>query len=87
MTDRSLDVLELAAPLSGIVNECELTGRRSTFIRNGKAVAILISNDEYVALRETTELSADPAIGTKLTLADGEIRNGAVLLPEDLFVE
>jgi PHD/YefM family antitoxin component YafN of YafNO toxin-antitoxin module len=87
MSDRSFDVLELGPPLSGMVNECELTGRRSIFVRNGIAVAVLISNDEYVALRETVEMSADPATAASLAASDEEVQNGAVVLPEDLFVE
>lgn len=87
MSDPSHDVLELEPNLSRMVNECELTGRRSIFLRNGRAVAVLISNDEYVALRETTALSADPSIDASLAAADEQIRNGAVLLAEDLLVE
>lgn len=87
MSDQSYNVLELEPPLSRLVNECELTGRRSIFVRNGKAVAVLISNDEYVALRETTALSADPSVDSSLAEADEQIRTGAVLLAEDLLVE
>jgi PHD/YefM family antitoxin component YafN of YafNO toxin-antitoxin module len=87
MSDPSFDVLELELPLSSMVNECELTGRRAVFVRNGTAVAVLISNDEYMALRETTELSGHAGIEQLLAEADDEIRRGAILLPEDLFVE
>jgi PHD/YefM family antitoxin component YafN of YafNO toxin-antitoxin module len=87
MADGSWDVLDLEPPFSAMVNECELTGRRSVFLRNGRPVAILISNDEYVALRETAELSASPDASAAIAMADEDIRKGAILLAEDLFVE
>lgn len=87
MSDPSHDVLDLEPPLSTMVNECELTGKRAVFVRNRRPVAVLISSDEYVALRETTELSADPAAAEAIAAADEDIRRGSILLAEDLLVE
>ena len=70
-----------------LVRECELTGRRTLFEREGRAVAILVSHDEYLALRETVEIAGDEALRARLAAAEEEIRRNALLLPEDLFGE
>jgi PHD/YefM family antitoxin component YafN of YafNO toxin-antitoxin module len=57
------------------------------FERGGRPVAILVAYDEYLALRETVNLAGDAAIRERLDSADEQIRRGAMLLPEDLFVE
>lgn len=70
-----------------LVGECELTGRRTLFQRSGRPVAILASWDEYLALRETIDIANDAALRARVDRAGEEIRRGAMLLPEDLFVE
>ena len=70
-----------------LVRECELTGRRTVFERNGRPVAILVSHDEYLALRETIEIAGDPDLRGILDATEAEIRRNALLLPEDLFGE
>ncbi len=70
-----------------LVRECELTGRRTLFERTGRAVAILISYDEYLALRETIDIGNDAALRERIAAADAQVQRGAVLLPEDLFGE
>lgn len=70
-----------------LVSECELTGRRTVFERNGRAVAILVSHDEYLALRETVEIAGDPDLLQMLEATENEIRRNALMLPEDLFGE
>jgi PHD/YefM family antitoxin component YafN of YafNO toxin-antitoxin module len=68
-----------------LVGECELTGRHTIFYRNERPVAILISHDEYLALRETIEIAADVDLREGLERAEEEVKRGAMLLPEDLF--
>lgn len=80
-------MLELPAEAKELVSECELTGRRTFFQRNGRAVAVLISHDEYLALRETIEISNDPELRQQIAAADDEARRNALLLPEDLLGE
>ncbi|HEX9160533.1 MAG TPA: hypothetical protein VF980_02405 [Thermoanaerobaculia bacterium] len=70
-----------------LVGECELTGRHTLFDRDGRTVAILASHDEYLALRETVNFANDTGLRDRVAAADDEIRRGAMLLPEDLFVE
>jgi PHD/YefM family antitoxin component YafN of YafNO toxin-antitoxin module len=70
-----------------LVGECELTGKRTLFQRDGRPVVILASYDEYLALRETVDVANDSALRERIDAADEQIRRGAMLLPEDLFVE
>lgn len=55
--DRHLDILELPEELRALAGECELTGGRTIFERNGRPAAILVSHDEYLALRETVDIA------------------------------
>jgi PHD/YefM family antitoxin component YafN of YafNO toxin-antitoxin module len=55
--DKHLDILELPDELRALAGECELTGGRTIFERNGRPAAILISHDEYLALRETVDIA------------------------------
>jgi PHD/YefM family antitoxin component YafN of YafNO toxin-antitoxin module/mRNA-degrading endonuclease RelE of RelBE toxin-antitoxin system len=86
MTDKQLELLDLSTDVREIVGECELTGRRTTFVRDGRAVAILISHDEYTALRETLDLANDEVLRARIARADAEIGRGAALELDDLDV-
>jgi len=85
--EKRLEILDLSDAVREIVGECELTGKRTLFERNGRPVAILASYDEYVALRETIAIAADAILRGRIDAADEEIRRGAMLLPEELLVE
>lgn len=85
--EKRLEILDLSDAVRQIVGECELTGKRTLFERNGRPVAILASYDEYVALRETIAIAADSILRARVDAADEEIRRGAMLLPEELLVE
>jgi len=50
-------------------------------------VAILVSYDEYLALRETIEIGNDADLRARIDAAEDEVRRNALILPEDLFVE
>lgn len=71
--------------LRQIVGECELTGRRTTFERSGKPIAVLLSYDEYLALRETIAISADTALRARIRAADAQVDRGAVVAMEDVL--
>lgn len=87
MNDRSLDSTELSEELRQLVRETEVTGRRTIFSRNKKPIAILVSHDEYLALRETIDLSSQPEILADIVESENQAKNGSLILPEDLFVE
>jgi PHD/YefM family antitoxin component YafN of YafNO toxin-antitoxin module len=82
------EIADLASEeLRASVGACELTGRRTIFERNGKPVAVLLSHDEYLALRETIAIAADEALRARIGEADEQVRRGAILAIEDLLEE
>ena len=83
--DRHYEMLDLSDAVRELVADCELTGARTIFQRNGRAVAMLVSHDEYLALRETIEIANDAELRARLEAAEAEVARGAMLLPEDLF--
>jgi len=87
MADRSVDVLGLEKSLRELVGECELTGQRTIFTRNGKKVVALVSYDEYLALRETIEIAADAEIMARLRSSEEDVAKNRILAMEDLLVE
>ena len=86
-SEKRLQILDEPLEVRELVSEGELTGRRTVFERNGRPVAILVSYDEYLALRETIEIGGDSDLRSMLDSTEEEIRRNALLLPEDLFGE
>jgi PHD/YefM family antitoxin component YafN of YafNO toxin-antitoxin module len=80
-----LDLFQATPEVKELVGECELTGRHTIFLRNERPVAILISHDEYLALRETIEIASDADLRAAVEKSEEEVKRGALLLPEDLF--
>jgi antitoxin YefM len=87
MADRTIDIPELDGELRELVSECEVSGRRTLFRRNGRAAVILLSHDEYLAMKETLAIAADEGLRAAIDAAEEELRAAKLLLPEDLFVE
>ena len=85
--EKRLEILDLPDGVRELVGECELTGKRTLFERGGRPVAALVSWDEYLALRETIDIANDSVLRERIDAAGEQIRRGAMLLPEDLFVE
>ena len=83
--EKRLDLLDLPPDVRQLVGECELTGRHTVFERNGRAVVILVSYDEYLALRETIDITNDATLRASIERAEEEVKRNALLLPEDLF--
>jgi mRNA-degrading endonuclease RelE of RelBE toxin-antitoxin system len=69
---KHLDVLDLPDDARDLIRECEAKGTRTVFERNGRPVAVLVSHDEYMALRETIEIANDALLFAKLAGADEE---------------
>lgn len=80
-----IDLLDLPEDARDLVRECEARGQRTIFERNGRPVAVLVSYDEYLALRETIDLVNAPLLYARIETADEEIRRGKMMLAEDLF--
>ncbi len=82
--DRRVEILDLADEVRELVRDCEITGKRTIFTRNGREVAILVSHDEYLALRETIDIAGDAALREHLAAGESEVARNALLLVEDL---
>ena len=83
--EKRLELLELSPDVRQLVGECEVTGKRTIFERDGRPVAILVSHDEYLALRETIDIANNPELRRQIEAAEDEIKRNALMLPEDLF--
>ncbi len=68
-----------------LVAECEVNGARTLFARDGRPVTILVSYDEYLALRETIDITNDAALRRQIEAADADVARGAMVLPEELL--
>jgi PHD/YefM family antitoxin component YafN of YafNO toxin-antitoxin module len=82
---KRIDILDLPPDVRELVAECELTGRQTLFLRNGRPVVALVSHDEYLALRETIDIANDSALRAQLAQAEEEAKRGALMLVEDLL--
>lgn len=67
---KRIDVLDLPEDARDLIRECEARGERTLFERNGRPVAVLVSHDEYTALRETIEIANDSLLFARLAEAD-----------------
>jgi PHD/YefM family antitoxin component YafN of YafNO toxin-antitoxin module len=83
--DKRFDIHDVSEDLRALIGECELTGNRTTFLRNERPVAILISHDEYLALRETIDIADDAPLRAAIEEAETEVLRGAMLAAEDLL--
>jgi len=69
---KKLDVLDLPEVARDLIRECEAQGARTVFERGGRPVAVLVSHDEYLALRETIDIANDSLLFARLAEADDE---------------
>ena len=82
--EKPLELLDLPDDVRRLVSECELTGKRTTFARSGKSVAVLLSHDEYLALNETLAITRDADLRAAIDAAEDDVKRGAMLMVEDL---
>lgn len=69
---KRIDLLDLDENARDLIRECEVRGTRTIFERNGRPVAILVSHDEFTAMRETLDIANDALLFAKLAEADEE---------------
>jgi mRNA-degrading endonuclease RelE of RelBE toxin-antitoxin system len=69
---KRLDVFDLPEDARDLIRECAAKGTRTVFERDGRPVAVLISHDEYLALRETIDIANDALLFARLATADEE---------------
>lgn len=82
--EKHLAILDLPEETRRLVGECELTGNRTIFERNERPVAMLVSYDEYLALRETIDVANDAAIRAEVDASEAAVAKNDLLLPEEL---
>ena len=83
--ERRVEILDLTGDARELVRDCEITGQRTIFTRNGREVAMLVSHDEYLALRETIDIADDAPLRAALDEAEAEVERGAMVAVEDLL--
>ena len=76
--EKRLELLELSPDVRQLVAECEVSGKRTRFERDGKPVAILVSFDEYLALRETIDIGNNAELRKQIDAAEDELKRNAV---------
>jgi mRNA-degrading endonuclease RelE of RelBE toxin-antitoxin system/PHD/YefM family antitoxin component YafN of YafNO toxin-antitoxin module len=81
---KRIDLLDLPEALRTLVGECEVTGNRTAFERNGRPVAMLVSYDEWLALRETIAIVNDQRLIAAWRKSEAEIARGAIVTPFEL---
>ncbi len=69
---KRIDLLDVPDEARDLIRESEVRGARTLFERNGRAVAILISYDEYLAMSETLAIANDAILFARLAEADEE---------------
>jgi mRNA-degrading endonuclease RelE of RelBE toxin-antitoxin system/PHD/YefM family antitoxin component YafN of YafNO toxin-antitoxin module len=69
---KHIDLYDLSEESRDLIRECEVQGTRTLFERGGRPVAVLVSHDEYTALRETIEIANDSLLFARLATADEE---------------
>jgi len=82
---KRIDLLDLPEDARDLVRECEAKGERTLFERSGRPVAMLVSYDEYLALRETVDIMNAPLLYARIETAEEEVRRGKMMLVEDLL--
>lgn len=82
---KRIDILDLPDDARELIRECEVQGTRTLLERNGRPAVVLISHDEYLALRETLALSNDALQYARIESAEEEGRKGKVIESEDVW--
>jgi mRNA-degrading endonuclease RelE of RelBE toxin-antitoxin system len=76
---KRIDILDLPDATRTLVGECEVTGNRTAFERGGRPVAMLVSYDEWLALRETIAIVNDQRLIAAWRKSEAEIGRGAIV--------
>lgn len=85
MDDEKIELPDADPLVRELVAACEVAGRRTHFTRAGRTVAVLVSWDEYLSLRETVAIAGDPDEIAAIGRAEEEVKRGVILLGEDLL--
>lgn len=81
---KMLPLSEVKARLSEVVDEVTTTQERVTLTRNGRPVAVLLSNEDLEAMEETMAILSDPAARQQIEQARAAIEAGDVASQEEI---
>jgi mRNA-degrading endonuclease RelE of RelBE toxin-antitoxin system/PHD/YefM family antitoxin component YafN of YafNO toxin-antitoxin module len=87
MSDDRIEIPDAPDAVRELAAACEVAGKRTLFTRGERTVAVLVSWDEYLSLRETVDIAADAGEIAAIGRAEDEARRGAMLLDEDLSMK
>ncbi|MCK6553306.1 type II toxin-antitoxin system Phd/YefM family antitoxin [Candidatus Binatia bacterium] len=73
---RVLPLAEAKARRSELVSDVETRDEEITITRNGRAVAVLVSHEDFERWRETAEIMADPEFLASIRKGMSEIKRG-----------
>jgi antitoxin YefM len=73
---RVLPLAEAKSKLSQLVAEVESTDGEVTITRNGRAVAVLVSHEDFERWKETAEILADPEFLAQVRKGMNEVKKG-----------
>ncbi len=73
---RVLPLAEAKSKLSQLVAEVESTDDEITITRNGRAVAVLVSHEDFERWKETAEIMADPEFLASVRKGMKDLRKG-----------
>jgi prevent-host-death family protein len=83
-----LALSEAKAKLSEIVDRVDRRSEQVTITRNGKAVAMIVSKDEYDSLRETIEILQNPALMKEIRAGIRDLKcTGKLYTVDELLAE
>ena len=80
---KHLELIDVPDDIRELVAECETSGRRTSFDRGGRSVAVLVSWDEYLALRETIDIAKDGRLVATMRKSESEAERSALEQPFD----
>ena len=82
--DRTLPLASVKAHLSEIIDQVEAEHDRVVLTRNGRAAAIIMSQDDLEAIEETLDLLSSPSALEEIQAARKELEDGAYLSAAEL---
>ena len=73
---RILPLAEAKSKLSQLVSDVETNDDEITITRNGKAVAVLVSHEDFERWKETAEIMGDPEFLARIRKGMKELEKG-----------
>lgn len=75
---RVLPLAEAKSKLSQLISDVETRDDEITITRNGRAVAVLVSHEDFERWKETSEIMSDPEFLASVRKGMNQIKKGRV---------